>query len=128
MTTAAVANKMVELCKQFKNFEAMTTLYADNIVSVEATPRPTGGHETAGKEAVIGKSAAWAAAHEIHSAGCEGPFLLLDRFAVIFDFDVTKKDTGVRTALREIGVYTVSNGLITREEFYYGVGGDDLAR
>lgn len=106
----------------------MKELYADNIVSVEAIARPDGSFETAGKEAVIQKSADWAAAHEIHSGSIEGPFLLLDQFSVIFDFEVTPKSTGKRVALREIAVYTVSNGKIIKEEFYYGSNADALAR
>jgi len=128
MDTATVAARHVELCSQFKNFEAMQELYADDIVSVEATPRPNGLLETAGKAAVIEKSAGWAGAHEIHGAAIEGPFLLADRFSVIFDFEVTPKATGKRVKLREIAVYTVAGGKITREEFYYGAGSDSLAR
>ena len=36
MTTLEVGKKLVELCKQGKNQEAMDTLYAPDIVSVEA--------------------------------------------------------------------------------------------
>lgn len=128
MATAQVANRLVELVKQFKNFDAMKELYADDIVSVEAVVRPDGQFETAGKEAVIQKSAEWAGAHEIHSGGIEGPFLADEKFSVVFDFEVTPKATGKRVALREIAVYTVANGKITREEFFYGADADALAR
>ena len=120
MSTATVAARFVELCSQFKNFDAMNELYADNIVSVEASPRPNGSHETAGKAEVIQKSVGWAGANEIHGASCEGPYILMDRFAVVFEFQITPKATGKRTAVREIAVYTVSGGKITREEFFYG--------
>ncbi|MBK7926121.1 MAG: nuclear transport factor 2 family protein [Bryobacterales bacterium] len=128
MDTATVAARLVELCSQFKNFEAMQELYADDIVSVEASPRPNGSLETKGKEAVIGKSKDWAAAHEIHGAAIHGPFLLQDRFAVTFQFDVTPKATGTRASNEEIAVYTVAGGKITREEFFYGVNANALAR
>lgn len=128
MTTSELADKFVAMCKEGRNFEVMQTLYDDGIVSVEAALRKTGSHETAGKEAVIQKSAEWAGAHEIHGATTEGPYLLGDRFAVVFEFDVTPKATGQRVKNREIAVYTVANGLITREEFFYGEGADALAR
>jgi len=128
MTTSEVAAKLVALCKDHKNFDAMQQLYADNIVSVEAVPEKNGSFETPGKKAVIQKSADWAAAHEIHSSDIEGPFVANDKFAVVFDFEVTAKATGKRAALREIAVYTVANGAIVREEFFYGSGGGDLAR
>ena len=120
MSSSEVANRLVELCKQFKNFEAMQELYADDIVSVEALPNSAGANETKGKEAVIGKSAAWAAQHEIHSASAEGPYLAGDRFAVTFRFAVTPKASGTRMDLEEVAVYTVKNGKIVREEFFYG--------
>ena len=128
MTTRELADKFVQMCKEGKNFDVMKQLYHDDIVSVEAEVRKTGSHETSGKEAVIQKSAEWAAAHEIHGATVEGPFLLGDEFGVVFEFDVTPKATGRRVSNREIALYTVADGLITREKFYYGPGANALAR
>lgn len=128
MTTSEIASKFVEMCRQGKNFDVMQTMYADDIVSVEAVKRKTGSFETTGKAAVIQKSAEWAGAHEIHGATVEGPFLLNDKFAVVFEFEVTPKATGKKVKDREIAVYTVANGLIVREEFFYGEGAQALAR
>ena len=128
MNTSEVAGKFVTMCNQGKNFDVMKELYAGNIVSVEAVRRKTGSFETAGKAEVIQKSAEWAGAHEIHGGKVDGPFLLGDRFAVVFEFDVTVKATGERIQDREIAVYTVANSLITREEFFYGDGAKALAR
>lgn len=128
MTTSELANKFVAMCKEGKNFDVMQQMYDENIVSVEAERRRTGSFETTGKSAVIQKSAEWAGVHEIHGATVDGPFLLGDRFAVVFDFDVTPKATGQRGNNREIAVYTVANGLIMREEFFYGEDATALAR
>lgn len=128
MTNPEVAARLVALCSEFQNFAAMDELYADDIVSLEGQPNSGGKTATSGKQAVIDKSKAWAAAHEIHGASIEGPFLSSDGFAVIFDFEVTPKATGIRTKLREIAVYTVNQGLIVREEFFYGANGDALSR
>ncbi len=128
MTTQELADKFVRMCKEGKNFDVMKQLYHDDIVSVEAEVRKTGSRETKGKEAVIQKSAEWAAAHEIHGATVEGPFVLGDEFGVVFEFDVTPKATGKRVSNREIAVYTAKNGLITQEKFYYGPGANALAR
>ena len=128
MTTSELADKFVEMCRAGKNFDVMQQLYHDNIVSVEAARRSTGSFETAGKSAVIQKSAEWAGAHEIHGGAVDGPFLLGNKFAVVFEFDVTPKATGQRSKNREIAVYTVANSLIEREEFFYGEGATALAR
>lgn len=127
MTTTEVAHRLVALCKDRKNFDAMKELYADDIVSVEAEAK-SGSFDTAGKENVIQKSKNWAGAHEIHGSNIEGPFLANDKFSVVFDFDVTPKATGTRATLREIAVYTVSNEKIIREEFFYRGGDTGLGR
>jgi hypothetical protein len=41
------------------------------------------------------------------------------QFAVHFTFDVTPKATGHRTTLEEVGVYTVKDSKIIREQFFY---------
>lgn len=128
MTTSELANKFVTMCQQGKNFDVMKELYDEKIVSVEAMRRKTGDFETTGKAAVIQKSADWAGAHEIHGSTVEGPFLLGDRFSVLFEFEVTPKATGERVKDREIAVYTVANGLIVREEFFYAEDAKALAR
>ncbi len=115
MSLQSIANKFVEMCNQAKNFDVMKEMYSDDIVSVEA-----GGNETVGKVAVIEKSAKWAQGIEIHGEVCKGPFFNgATQFAVIFQFDVTPKATGVRAVQEEVGVYTVVNDKITREVFYY---------
>jgi ketosteroid isomerase-like protein len=121
MNTTEVAVRLVTLCKEFKNFDAMNELYADEIVSVEAFAGAHGEHETAGKAAVIQKSADWAAAHEIHSGRVEGPYVAQEKFAVIFEFDVTNKASGQRMQMKEVAVYTVASGRITREEFLFAL-------
>jgi len=44
-----------------------------------------------------------------------------DRFAALFEMDVTFEPTGERTQLREVALYTVENGKIVQEEFWYQV-------
>lgn len=119
MTTQEVAHRLVALCKEFKFIQAAEELYSDGIVSVEAMPI-NGVQETAGKANVLKNAADWVAAHHINAASVEGPFLGTGKFSAIFDFDVTIKATGERRAMREVALYTVENGKITREEFYYG--------
>ena len=128
MTTSEIASKFVQMCREGKNFDVMKQMYDESIVSVEATRRSTGNFETSGKAAVIQKSAEWAGVHEIHGGTVDGPFLLGDRFAVVFEFEVTPKATGKREKIREVAVYTVADDLIVREEFFYGEGSAALAR
>lgn len=119
MTTIEVGKKLVELCKQGKNHEAMETLYAPDIVSVEAREMPGQGAETRGREAVFAKSKWWTDNHTVHSASCDGPWPHGDRFIVRFTYDITNKPSGKRFQMDETALFTVSNGKIVREEFFY---------
>ncbi len=103
--------------------DAIKTLYADDVVSVEAMAPPTGGdREMKGLEAVIGKSQWWEANHEVHSANVSGPLVAGNHFAVTFKMDVTSKPMGgARFTMEEVAVYTVKDGKITREEFFYSM-------
>ena len=120
MTTQEVANTLVQLCSEGKFFEAIETLYADGIVSVEAGAPPGGSREAKGIEAVKGKAQWWAANHEIHSTRVEGPLVAGAHFSVAFIMDVTFKPQARRIAMEEIATYKVVDGKIVYEEFFYG--------
>ncbi|MBC7973787.1 MAG: nuclear transport factor 2 family protein [Myxococcales bacterium] len=122
MNTLEVGKKLVELCKQGKNDEATKTLYAQDIVSVEAGAPPGQSAESRGLEAIIAKGKWWAENHEVHSASCEGPYPHGDRFIVQFKYDVTNKPSNKRMQMDESALYTVQDGKIVREEFFYSMG------
>lgn len=113
-----IGEKLVELCKQGKNMDAIKNLYADDIVSIEATPMPEIGREMKGIEAVKGKNQWWSENHEVHSMDVMGPYPHDDRFIVGFKLDATPKG-GERMQMHELGLYTVENGKIVKEEFFY---------
>ena len=113
MKTEDVAKKATQLVRKQAWYEALDTLYDDNIVSVEGG----GGDEKRGKEAVRGKIDWWVNAFEVHSFNAGEPFVGGDRFAVQYDAEVSDKKTKERRKLSEVGVYTVKNGKIVREEF-----------
>ena len=117
MNTEEIAKKVVELVRKQAWYEALDTLYDDNIVSVEAFSMSGGSPETRGKEAVRGKIDWWVNAMEIHSFDASDPFVGHDRFVVQYDADVTDKKSKERRKLSEVGVYTVKDGKIIREEF-----------
>jgi hypothetical protein len=110
------------MCNQGKNFDVMRLMYSPDIVSVEA-----GGSETAGKDAVIKKSERWAAGLTLHGEKVRGPFFSVPdpastesgQFAVHYTFEVTPKSTGVRATQEEVAIYTVKDGQISREQFFY---------
>lgn len=117
MTLQEIAADLVALCKA-GDFDAPGEKYwSDDVVSLEAMPGDMA--RIAGKAAVRGKGEWWAANHEVHSAEVTGPFINGDQFAVGFKMDVTPKATGERRILDEVAVYTVKDGKIVEERFFY---------
>jgi SnoaL-like domain len=117
MNTEQVAQKVVELVRKQAWHEALDTLYDKDIVSVEARTPDGSSPETRGMDGVRGKIDWWIDAMEVHSFKANGPFVAHDRFVVQYDADVTDKKSKKRFQLSEVGVYTVKNGKIVREEF-----------
>ena len=117
MSTQEVAEKVVELVRQQAWYKALDTLYDKDIVSVEASASEGESAEKRGIDEVRGKIDWWLNAMEVHSFKANGPFVAHDRFVVQYDADVTEKNSKKRFQLSEVGVYTVKNGKIVREEF-----------
>ena len=117
MTTTEVAKKVMELVRKQAWYEALDALYDDEIVSVEAFSAGGGPTETHGKQGVRAKIDWWVSAMEVHRFDASGPFVGHDRFVVQYDAEVTEKESKQRRQLKEVGVYTVKNGKIVREEF-----------
>src|SRR5437763_16683887 len=106
MNTEEVAKKVVELVRKQAWYEALDTLYDDNVVSVEAYSAGGGSPETRGKEAVRRKIDWWVNAMEIYSFDASYRFVGHDRFVVQYDADVTDKNSKQRRKLAEVGDYT----------------------
>lgn len=125
MNAHQVGTKLVELCRAGRFLEAIETLYADDVVSVEPVSDHGGDAVQTGKDAAINKNKWWDSAHDVHSVKLEGPFPHgEDRFAVYFEMDVTPKEgpmTGKRFTMQEVGLYTVAGGRVAREEFFYSM-------
>jgi hypothetical protein len=115
MSLQSVAGRFVELCNQGRNFDVMRTMYAPDIVSVEGD-----GAETAGQVPVIQKSERWGEANAVNRQTIRGPFFNgADQFAVHFVHEITPRATGRPVTLEEVGVYTVKDDRITREQFFF---------
>ena len=120
MTTQEVANRLVSLCREGKNIEAMEELYGDNVVSTEmpGAPNPV----TSGIKEVVAKSEQWLNnVQEFHRSEISEPQVAGDHFSCTMDFDVTFKDRG-RQQMQEVCVYKVDNGKIVNEQFFYNMG------
>lgn len=122
MNTEQVAQKVVELVRKQAWHEALETLYSKDIVSVEARANNGESAEKRGIDQVRAKTDWWVDAMELHGFKVSGPFVAHDRFVVQYDIDVTDKNSKKRMQMSEVGVYTVKDGKIVREEFLPKVG------
>jgi ketosteroid isomerase-like protein len=125
MDAKQVGMKLVAYCRNGLNLDAISSLYSPDIVSVEAMSSPEMPAEQHGIDKVVAKNKWWYENHDIHHASAEGPFPHQDRFAVIFDYEVTPKagpQQGKRNRFHEVALYTVKDGKIVKEEFFYDAG------
>ena len=122
MTALEIAKKYVALCKEGRNEEALDSLFSKDAVSVEAGGPPGMDRTSKGMDAIRAKSKWWTDNHTVHKAEVFGPYPHDDRFAVRFVYDITNKPSGQRFTMDEVGLFTVENGKITREEFFYSQG------
>lgn len=122
MTLEDVARELVAGCRERREAENLDKLYAEDAVSVEAADMGQ-GRETIGREGIRGKHDWFASMYEQVSGDTSDPMPHGDdRFAVIFDMKMRKRETGEIEEMRDIGVYTVKDGKIVREEFFYPTG------
>ncbi|TDQ09472.1 nuclear transport factor 2 family protein [Pedobacter metabolipauper] len=120
MNTKEVAERLVQLCREGKNKEAVDELYADDVTSKE--PKGSDMELTKGKEAVKEKTIRWEESlEEIHSSSISDPIIADNHFSIAMDFDATYKEHG-RMAMSEICVYEVKDGKIIADEFFYRMG------
>ena len=120
MSTQEVAAALVSMWKQGQFAESGEKYWADDVVSVE--PGGPSGMDpvSKGKSAARGKGEWWANAHETHGVEVTGPFVNGDQFIVGFAMDVTNKENGQRCTMNEQALYTIKNGKIAEERFFYG--------
>jgi hypothetical protein len=117
MTTEEVGKKLVELCRNREWMKAIDSLYAKDIVSMEPRSMENMPAEMRGLDQVRGKTQWFMDNHEIHDSKVSGPFAARDTFVVKFDIDVTDKASKERMQMSEVGIYTVKDGKVSREEF-----------
>ncbi len=119
MTTLQIGKELVALCKQGKNLEAIDRLYSPDIESIEVMGMSGMEQTQKGVAKIKGKNQWWMDNHEIHGGVVEGPYPHGDRFIVRFKYDITPKHTGKRMTMDEMGLFTVQNEKIVKEEFFY---------
>ncbi|MEM9784445.1 MAG: nuclear transport factor 2 family protein [Pseudomonadota bacterium] len=118
MDTKQVAEGFVALLKENKDSEAGERFWSDDIRSIESAPGPH--QDIQGREALAAKHAWWDENTEVHGGSVGDPIVCGDQFIVTFDLDATMKGFG-RMQMSETALYTVKDGKIVEERFFYPV-------
>ncbi|MDB5945677.1 MAG: hypothetical protein JWQ33_703 [Ramlibacter sp.] len=118
MSTQELAQAFTDLCKKGEFDEAGKRFWSDDIVSKE--PMTGDMAEIKGRKGVEAKGVWWYENHDVHSVKVEGPYVHGDQFIVRFTMDVTPKASGKRMHMDETGLYTVKDGKIVEESFFFG--------
>lgn len=118
MNTQEVAQKLCEHMANRTEAAGLKELYAPDAVSVEPMSPPGMDPVSNGVEAIQAKHDWWDGAMEVHDFSMEGPFVNGDQFSMVFSMDCTDKSNGQRWQGKEVGLYEVANGKITRETFF----------
>lgn len=118
MTTQEIADRLVALCNEGKYEQAQRELYAQDAKSIEPASAQ-GMQSVEGLDAIIAKGNQFQAMiQEIHGGRVGGPLVAGSQIAVTIGLDVTFKD-GNRMNMDEIAVYSVKDGKIVQEQFFY---------
>jgi len=121
MNAQEVANRLVQLCRDGKDIDAINELYDDSIVSIEPEGSPMAG-KTVGKEAVLESTNRWySSVEQLHSAHVSDPIVSGNFFTCAMNFDITFKGQG-RNQMDELCVYEVEDGKIITSQFFYNTG------
>ncbi|MEM9975666.1 MAG: nuclear transport factor 2 family protein [Pseudomonadota bacterium] len=123
MNLKEIADELVAGCREGREAENLSKLYAADAVSVEAADPMGMGREAHGIDAIKGKHDWWESAFEVLEGNVSDPYPHGDdRFAVRFSMKAKSKETGDVSEMDELAVYHVADGKIVREEFFYAMG------
>jgi hypothetical protein len=115
---AEIGAAVVEAFNQHRpDIELWDRFWSDDVESIEGIGVSLAWR---GRDAMQAKGEQWMTEHIVHSASAEGPYIGATGFAIRFRMDVEEKSTGTRVLMEEVGVYSVKNGKVIREEFMYG--------
>lgn len=122
MQVLELGQKMVEMVNQGRDGENafVDAYYAPEVVSIEGQGTEEMPARMEGIEAIRGKHDWWYSHHEVHESTAYGPYVghREDQFAVRFTLDATPAD-GERMQMDEMALFTVRDGKVVQEEFFY---------
>jgi hypothetical protein len=118
MSIKEIAEDFTALCKAGEFEEAGKKYWAETVRSIEAMDGPM--QVADGLQAVLAKGEWWYTNHDVAGVEVTGPYVNGDQFALRFQMKVRPMgSTDPHQEMDEVGVYTVADGKIVEERFFY---------
>lgn len=124
-TIAAIANDYAAMLAAGEALAAAQKYWADDIICVapdrppSTKPAPDQPALATGKTAALARLAEWLEGNALGDVLIDGPFITGDQFALFIDMEITRRISGTRKPFSEIATYTVRDGQIVEERFFY---------
>lgn len=116
-----IARDYAAMMKAGETLAAAEKYWATDINCFEPTKSRLNAAAIAiGKPAALARLKRWLADNAMSDVLIDGPFITGDQFALFIDLEITRRGAGTREPFSEIATYTVRNGLIVEERFFYG--------
>lgn len=117
----AVARDFTAMLRAGRFVAAGDAYWADAVTSIEPANLANGiPASISGIAAARAKAEARFGNHAIVELDIDGPFVTGDQFALFLDILIADPTAGVARPFTEIAVFTVRNGRIVEERFFYG--------
>ena len=119
-TIHQVARDFTALLRSGKFVAAGERYWSSDVASIEPADLPGGIRTTvSGKAATLRKCTARFGTALIDEIGIDGPFVTGNQFALFLDLVTLDPASGARQPFTEIALYTVRDGQIAEERYFY---------
>ena len=118
MTNQEIADRLVELCRKGDFETCYKELYSPNVKSIEMKGAPN--EEVTGLEGIAEKGKMWNdMVEKFHGSEIGDPIVAGNHFAIPWTLELTYKGAPAPSKMHEICVYEITDGKITKEQFFY---------
>ncbi|MFT5329959.1 MAG: hypothetical protein ACI9TB_001116 [Parasphingorhabdus sp.] len=118
---AEIASDYAALMAAGETLAAAEKYWASDIIALEPARSESDRPAIAkGKPAALARLMHWLETNAMSELLIDGPFITGDQFALFIDMEITRRATGRCEPFSEIATYTVRDGQIVEERFFYG--------
>jgi hypothetical protein len=118
--TIDMARGFTALMAEGRFEEAGEEYWSSEVASVEMMDLPGGIPAVVrGIDAVREKAKLWFSVSRIEDLKMQGPYMNGDQFALLMDMVIVTRASGERRPFKEIGLFTVRDGKIAEERYFY---------